>query len=124
MMMPTSVDSSYGISQTAFDGTHPTYRLPHTDHEPTGAPTPEFGQIVALYQTNELLLSELEKVKKSQDRARAYLETPGSNPALAEAHLLRTKARHSAVLTMLRANRIQARSLVGQSWSACDSISA
>jgi hypothetical protein len=88
-----------------------------TSHGPASATTPEFGQIVALYQTNEILLSELEKAKKSQAFARVYLETPGSNPALAAAHLLRTRARHSAVLTMLRANRIQARSLVGQPWT-------
>jgi hypothetical protein len=76
-------------------------------------PGDTFGQIVALYHSNEFLFSELQNVKLKLARARAYRDTAGSNPVLAGAYLLQLRARHSAVLTMLRANRIEARRLLG-----------
>jgi hypothetical protein len=106
----------------------PSERMAPESGLPCGTPdqagATAFGRIVALYQSNELLLSALQKVKKNQNSARAYLETSGSNPALAEAYLLQLKAKHSAVLTMLRANRIQARQVLDRPRSGCDALSA
>lgn len=73
-----------------------------------------FGRFVSVYQSNETLFAVLESVRQKIARAHAYLETPGSNPVLARAHIRQLKARRSAALTMLRANRIQARALLAQ----------
>lgn len=73
-----------------------------------------FGQYVAVYQSNEFLFAELKSVGLKLDRARAYIASPGANPVLGAAHLDRLKARRSAVLTLLRANRLQARALLSR----------
>jgi hypothetical protein len=83
-----------------------------------------FGRIVSLFRSNEFLFSELQNVKLKLARARVYRDTPGSNPVLAEAHVLQLRARHSAVLTMLRANRIEARRLLGHPVRTLASASA
>jgi hypothetical protein len=77
-----------------------------------------FGQIVSVYQSNEFLFAELKTVREKLNCARAYLDAPGSNPVLAEARLLQLRARHSAVLTLLRANRLQARGLLARAGAA------
>lgn len=82
--------------------------------EPIDTPHDAFGRIVALYQGNEFLLSELQNIRRKLASARAYRDTPGSNPALAQARLLQLRARHTAALTMLRANRHEARHLLGR----------
>jgi hypothetical protein len=88
---------------------------PHTEVcEPIETPHDVFGRVVALYQGNEFLLSELQSIGQKLASARAYRDTPGSNPALAEARLLQLRARHSAALAMLRANRHEARHLLGR----------
>jgi hypothetical protein len=73
-----------------------------------------FGKLVSLYKSNDFLLSELATVRLKLSRARDYLGSPGCNPALAEAHLLRLRARQSAALAMLRANRLQVRDLLAR----------
>jgi hypothetical protein len=73
-----------------------------------------FAQVVSLYQSNSSLFSELKSLRGKQQRAREYLGTPGCNAALGEAHLLRLRARHSATLAVLRANRLQARRLLSR----------
>jgi len=71
-----------------------------------------FARLVSLYQSNDCLLSVLDSLKDKLIRARAYAESPGSHTGLARANLLRLKARHSAALTLLRVNRVQARNLL------------
>jgi hypothetical protein len=83
-----------------------------------------FGRIVSLFRSNAFLFSELQNVKLKLARARVYRDTPGSNPVLAEAHVLQLRAKHSAVLTMLRANRIEARRLLGHPVRTLASASA
>jgi hypothetical protein len=73
-----------------------------------------FGQLVSLYKSNDFLLSELTSVRLKLGRARDYLGSPGCNTALAEAHVSRLRARQSAALTMLRANRMQVRALLAR----------
>jgi hypothetical protein len=80
----------------------------------TAAPEPvAFGRLVALYQNNEHLLSQLSSLRLKLARARAYLLCPGSNTALAEAQIAFLKAKQTAALTLLRSNRIEARALLG-----------
>jgi hypothetical protein len=71
-------------------------------------------QYVSVYQSNGFLSAELKSVTQKLSRARTYLESPGSNPILAHVHLQQLKAHHSAVLTLLRANRLQARALLAR----------
>ena len=88
---------------------------PHTEVcEPIETPHDAFGRVVALYQGNAFLLSELENIRRKLAQARAYRDTPGANAALAQARLLQLRARRSAALTMLRANRIEARRVLGR----------
>ncbi len=79
-----------------------------------------FGQFVSVYQSNAFLFSELKSVKQKLASARSYLESPGRNLLLAQAQIDRLKARHSAVLTLLRANRLQARALIAGSEPAVE----
>lgn len=73
-----------------------------------------FGRLVALYQSNGLLLTELNSVGRKMRSAREQAESPGGGSGLARAYLLRLKARHTAALTLLRANRAQARDLLAR----------
>ncbi len=81
--------------------------LPAATARPIG--TTFFSELVGLYQSNETLLGELGSVNRKLSLAREYLTTPGNNPVLGQAYLLRLRARRSAVLTLLRANRVKAR---------------
>ncbi len=71
-----------------------------------------FAIIVALYKSNEILLAELRSVNAKSAGAEAYLAQVGSNPHLGRAQILRLRIRRSAVLTLLRANRVQARAIL------------
>ncbi len=73
-----------------------------------------FGRYVSVYQSNEFLFNELKSANQKLERTRAYLHSPGSNPILAQACLDQIRAKRSAVLTLLRANRRQARSLLSR----------
>ncbi len=73
-----------------------------------------FGQCVSLYQSNKFLLTELKSLDRRLSSTQSYLESPGCNPLLARAHLRQLKTRRSAVLTLLRANRLQARLLLAR----------
>jgi hypothetical protein len=84
-----------------------------TSMPPALVPSTEFGQLVTLYQSNQVLLNELDSLKVKRERTREYLETSPRNPALALAHVNRLRAKHSAVLVLLRANRFQVRALLG-----------
>ncbi|RUL87251.1 hypothetical protein TsocGM_13590 [Tautonia sociabilis] len=76
-------------------------------------PGDEFGRLVRLVRENERLHAELEAVRVRTNRAWAYLSEPGCNAALAMAQLDRLRLRRSALLAHLRANRIEARELLG-----------
>jgi hypothetical protein len=82
-----------------------------TTPDPAGVPG-AFGTMIALYQSNARLFGELDSVRRDLSRTLTYREMPGANPVLADARLSRLRARRSAVLTHLRANRIQARALL------------
>src|SRR4051812_41296837 len=93
----------------------PTPFAPGTVATPLSAGVPDaFGLVVALYQSNARLFAELDAVRRETARARAYRAMPGSNRVLADARLLRLRSRRSAALAHLRANRIQARSLLAR----------
>lgn len=76
------------------------------------------GELISLYRSNSYLFSELKSVRLKLVRARDYLAAPGCNRVLGESHLLRLRARHSAVLVTLRANRLQARGLLARAGGA------
>jgi hypothetical protein len=78
-----------------------------TDSEPT-----LFTRIVALYQGNTFLLAQLKSLRLKLAAARSYLRSPGCNRVMGEAHLSYLRSKHSAALTVLRANRITARKLL------------
>ncbi|QDV38346.1 hypothetical protein [Tautonia plasticadhaerens] len=82
----------------------------------------EFGRLVRLVRENERLLAELDRVRGQCRRAWAYLGEPGCNAALAMAQLERARLRRSAVLAHLRANRVEARALLGRPPAGVDQI--
>lgn len=73
----------------------------------------DFGRLVRLVRDNERLFSELEAVRSQARRAWSYFTEPGCNSALAIAQLDRLRMKRSALLAHLRANRVEARSLLG-----------
>jgi hypothetical protein len=84
----------------------------------TGAsrPSPDgFAEIVRAYQSNEYLLGQVARADRQIAQVREYLAAPGCNPALGAARLRVAKARRTAALTILRANRIRARALIARS---------
>jgi hypothetical protein len=108
-MLPAAVSPAFGIMGSVSEGVA-------ADAPPSkvGENDSPFGQVVALYQSNSYLLSQLKSVRGHLSRAREYLASPGCNAALGRAHVLRLRARHSAALALLRANRHQARRLLAR----------
>jgi hypothetical protein len=104
-MPPVSIPFMYGNGEAGAEG------VP-TPHAGPGLTRHLFAQLVALHQSNAVLSAELSAVHLNLSRVCDYRESQGANLPLADAHLLRLKARHSAVLTLLRANRVKARSLL------------
>lgn len=78
----------------------------------TAARAGGFERLVRLLKDNERLVGELQGLGGRLARARAYRAEPGCNVPLAEAHINRLRAKHSGVLALLRANRIEAHGLV------------
>lgn len=78
------------------------------------APSHDFRTLVRLVNDNERLFAELESIQMKIRAAWAYLAEPGHNPGLALTHLDRLRMKRSAVLSHLRANRIEARALLGR----------
>ena len=96
---------------------HPAHgALNHTIGITSGIePTDDLlGTLKALYASNEYLFVKLESLRRQVDSARAYLSQPGNNPLLGEALLSRLRSKHTGTLTLLRANRCQARELCGR----------
>lgn len=68
----------------------------------------DFGRMVRLVQSNERLFAELRANRTRMAEARFYLARPDANTALGCARLEHLRARHSAILGQLRANRFEA----------------
>ena len=81
-----------------------------TRHEPAPVPAVEspLARLVALYQSNAHLFTELKSIRSQISRTRDYLATPGCHLALGATQLRRLQARHAAALALLRTNRIEA----------------
>ena len=70
-------------------------------------------RLAQLVIANDRLMDDLGTSRSSIDAARAYLDTPGCNARFGSTHLDRCRARHSGILSQLRANRIEALGLLG-----------
>lgn len=92
------------------NGINSRFSLP-TDVALPGSPCDFLSRLAELFVANEDLTAELGELRKKLDSAREYLGSPLANLALAEARLSQLRAKHSAALTRLRANRIQSRRL-------------
>ena len=72
-----------------------------------------FGRIVAIMKQNERLIADLDGTREQAAEAFQYLEKPGANRGLARAQIGRLRSKRSGLLAMLRANRIEALSILG-----------
>ena len=81
-----------------------------------------FAELVALYIRDEFLSKELSSLNRRLVSARTYLESPVSNHTFAVANLRHLRSKHGAVLTMLRANRREAESLIRSLESPSDDV--
>jgi hypothetical protein len=95
-----------GSLSTTDDELSPVAAHPEDDNQ--------FGQLVALYNDNARLGDDLERTRRAASRLREYIDTGSCNPILANALLYRLRARQSAALGFLRANRIQAKDLLAR----------
>jgi len=82
------------------------------DSDATAAPPDALGRLIELYQENAGMLAELTRVRRRLATSLAYALEVGHNPALAAALLSRQRAKQTALLTLLRANRLRARALI------------
>ena len=69
-------------------------------------------RLAGFVSAHDALSVELAGARGRLNRAAVYLANPACNPALALANLERLRAKHSEVLTRLRANRLAARSFM------------
>ncbi len=76
------------------------------------APPDLFEQVVRLVQSNDRLFAERDALVAKLGRARTYLADPDCNRNFATAYLNHLKLKHSSVLALLRANRLQARQIL------------
>ena len=75
-------------------------------------------RLAHLVRTNNALMDELTLSRARIVSAQAYLDRPGGNIPFGKAHLDRCRRKHSGVLALLRANRIESLRLLGQCPSA------
>ncbi len=99
------------LATIAFPLVPPTPTLGRIE-TPSDRPDNDFGRMVRLVQSNEQLFAALQANRVGVAEVRAYLARPDANAVLGRARLERLKAKHSAVLARLRANRIEARQLL------------
>jgi hypothetical protein len=71
-----------------------------------------FERLVRLLQSNERLFAEQTALLARIRAARAYLAQPDRNLKLGQVHLEHLRAKYSGVLAHLRANRLEANSLL------------
>jgi hypothetical protein len=104
-----------GVDHSPF-ATHSIPPIPSDAHPSAAgaslAPSNLFEQVVRLVQSNDRLFAERDALVAKLGRARAYLAEPGCNRNFAIAHLKHLKLKHSCVLALLRANRLQARQIL------------
>ena len=74
----------------------------------------EFGRLVWLLKSNDRLFAALRVSTERLRSVRAYLAEAGCNVFLGKASYAYWRTRRSSVLTLLRANRIEARRLLGR----------
>jgi hypothetical protein len=72
------------------------------------------GRLIRIFRSNERLFAELRTLSQRLRSSRAYLAEPGCNLSLGTAYYDYWRAKHSGVLTFLRANRLEARRLLAQ----------
>ena len=103
MMLTTAFCPVFGINDDV------VHSVP-TRHEPAQVAAVEspLARLVALYQSNSHLFTELKSIRSHISRTRDYLATPGCHLALGATQLHRLQARHAAALALLRTNRIEA----------------
>jgi hypothetical protein len=68
---------------------------------------------VQILRSSERLLAALHSLEIQLGRTRVYLADPGCNRAVGDVRLSQLKAKHSGILALLRANRLEARQLLG-----------
>jgi hypothetical protein len=76
--------------------------------------TGDFDRMVVLLRSNERLFGTLEGVSQRLHEVRAYLAQDDCNHSLARECYRYWQTRHSGVLTQLRANRLEARHVLGR----------
>ena len=103
MMLSTAFCPVFGINDVVVHSV-PTRPQPAS----VAAVENPLARLVALYQSNSHLFTELKSVRSQISRTRDYLATPGCHLALGAAQLRRLQARHAATLALLRTNRIEA----------------
>jgi hypothetical protein len=74
-------------------------------------------RLAQLMNSNERLMDELATSRLRISDARAALDVPGCNVRFGEAHLERSRIKHSGILAQLRANRIESLQLLGEGGS-------
>jgi hypothetical protein len=86
-----------------------------TDSTPIsgGVPANPLERIVQIIRSNAELYERLDRLVERIAGVRRYLARSDCNALLARAELARLKSNYSAVLTRLRANRVEARGLLG-----------
>ncbi len=72
----------------------------------------DLAKLVRLISSNDRLFAEMASLRARIDEAKSYLSGPGCRARLGAAYLDRLELRRSAALACLRANRIEARSLL------------
>ncbi len=86
-------------------------------HDDGAKPANRLERLIQIMRSNERLMADLAASRERIDRARAYLDAPGSNARFGSAHLDRCRGKHSAILAGLRANRIEALDLLARTGS-------
>jgi hypothetical protein len=75
-------------------------------------------RLTQIVQSNDHLLGELQKFRGKVNCARAYLDDPRCNIVLGTVSLNWARTKHTGVLAQLRANRIEANHILGNSASS------
>ncbi len=74
-------------------------------------------RLAQLMLSNERLMEDLATSRSRIASARGYLDGPDCHVRFGEAHLDRSRAKHSGILAQLRANRIEALHLLAEAGS-------
>ena len=72
----------------------------------------DFERLVGIYQGNQFLFRELKSLKEKIARTEAYLQASHRSLLLGETHLKSLRTKQTAVLRVLRVNRVEARDML------------